>query len=372
MADGLPSLLRMNFDKAPLIVIWETTQACDLACVHCRANASPQPHRSELTTDEGYRLLDQISEFGNPLMVFTGGDPLKRPDLSPLLRRSVALGLRTNVSPSATPLLTRRAIQDFKDCGVTRMAISLDGPNATQHDGFRGVPGTYDRAVEALEDARLIGLETQLQTTVTRRNMHSLDQIAEIAAAVDVRMWSVFFLVVTGRALAGDDLMAEEYEQVFEKLHEISQWAPFDVKTTEAMHYRRYLARRNKEEGGPVAQGQRTVWRTAGVSDGRGFVFISHTGEIYPSGFLPVSAGNVRHDSLVEVYRNSSLFRILRDPAGRHGKCGYCEYTKICGGSRARAYAATGDYLADDPRCTYQPSNFSPATRELAAGRKPS
>jgi radical SAM protein len=348
----------MNFDREPLIVIWETTQACDLACAHCRACASSQRNRSELTTDDAYRLLDQICEFGSPLMVFTGGDPLKRPDLSLLLRRSVALGLRTNVSPSATPLLTRQAIQEFKDCGVTRMALSLDGPNASSHDGFRGVPGTYDRAVEALEDARLVGLETQLMSTVTRRNMHSLDQIAEIAAAVGVKMWSVFFLVVTGRALMNDDLMAEEYEQVFEKLYQISKWAPFDVKTTEAMHYRRYLARRNKEEAVPAAGAQKTVWRTAGVSDGRGFVFVSHTGEIYPSGFLPISAGNVRQDSLVDVYRNSSLFRSLRDPAGHEGKCGVCEYTKLCGGSRARAYASTGNYLAEDPRCVYQPSAF--------------
>jgi radical SAM protein len=358
--------MEMNFDQAPLIVIWETTQACDLACAHCRATAAPERHRSELTTDEAYRLLDQIREFGTPLMVFTGGDPLKRPDLFLLLRHSVALGLRTNVSPSATSRLTRQAVQKFKNCGVTRMAISLDGPNASSHDEFRGVPGTYDRAIEALEDARLIGLETQLQTTVTRRNMHSLDQIAQIAAAVNVRMWSLFFLVVTGRARAVDDLIAEEYEQVFEKLYEISKWAPFDVKTTEAMHYRRYLVRRNREEGVPAGQGQRTVWRTAGVSDGRGFIFISHTGEIYPSGFLPVSAGNVRRDSLVEVYQNSSLFRILRDPAGRHGKCGYCDYNKLCGGSRARAYATTGDYLAEDPRCTYQPPSFSQAT-ELGA-----
>src|SRR5260370_5564087 len=290
----------MNVDQAPLIVIWESTQACDLACAQCRASAAPQRHPSELTTDEAYRVSDQMREFGTPLMVFTGGDPLKRPDLPLLLRRSVALGLRTNVSPSATPLLTRQAIQEFKDCGVTRMAVSLDGPNAPSHDGFRGVPGTYDRAVEALEDARLIGLETQLQTTVTRRNIHSLDQIAQIAAAVNVIMWSVVLLVVTGRALMGDDLMAEEYEQVFEKLYQISQWAPFDVKTTEAMHYRRFLARRNQEERAPAAQAQRTVWRTAGVSDGRGFVFISHTGEIFPSGVLPISAGNVRHDSLAE------------------------------------------------------------------------
>jgi len=166
-------------------------------------------------------------------------------------------------------------------------------------------------------------------------------------------MWSLFFLVVTGRARAGDDLTAEEYEQVFEIMYEISQTAPFDVKTTEAMHYRRYIAQRMKSDhtNGRDA----VVWRTAGVSDGKGFVFVSHTGEIYPSGFLPISAGNVRRDSLVDVYRDSPLFRALRDLELREGKCGHCEYVKICGGSRSRAYALTGNYLAEDPRCVYQP-----------------
>jgi radical SAM protein with 4Fe4S-binding SPASM domain len=346
----------MRFDDAPLLVIWETTQACDLACEHCRASAAPRRHSSELTTEEAVRLLETIKEFGNPLMVFTGGDPLKRPDIFALLRRSVALGLRTNISPSATPLLTREAIREFRGCGVARMAISLDGADAPMHDEFRGVPGTFDRAMEALEEARRVGLETQLQTTVTRRNMHQLDRIAGLAAQVEARMWSVFFLVVTGRAAAEDDLTAEEYEDVFEKLYQISTTASFDVKTTEAMHYRRYLARRMREHPEP-ADPKRAAWRTAGISDGRGFVFISHTGEIYPSGFLPISAGNVRVDSLVHVYRNSPLFLELRDSESRHGKCGICEYRKLCGGSRARAYALTGDYLAPDPRCTYQPQD---------------
>ena len=344
----------MKFDEAPLLVIWETTQACDLACAHCRASAAPRRHSSELTTEEAVRLLETVKEFGNPLMVFTGGDPLKRPDIFALLRRSVALGLRTNISPSATPLLTREVIRQFRDCGVARMAISLDGADAATHDGFRGVPGTFDRVIEALEEARFVGLETQVQTTVTRRNLHQLDRIAGLAAQAEARMWSVFFLVVTGRALADDDLTAEEYEEVFEKLYRISMNAPFDVKTTEAMHYRRFPARRMRERAEP-ADPKRAVWRTAGVSDGRGFVFISHTGEIYPSGFLPISAGNVRLDSLVDVYRNSPLFLELRDSESRHGKCGICEYRKLCGGSRARAYALTGDYLAADPRCSYQP-----------------
>ena len=347
----------MNFDQCPMLVIWEVTQACDLACVHCRASAQSERSPGELTTGQGYRLLDEIRSFGEPLMVFTGGDPLKRPDLYDLIRYSVRIGLRTNVTPSATPLLTAEAIQGFKDAGVTRMAISLDGPDAAMHDDFRGVPGTFDRAMFALRYARDIGLDTQFQSTVTRRNMHRLPEMAEIAKEVRTKMWSLFFLIVTGRAAAAEDLLAFEYEQVFEFMYELSKTAPFGVKTTEAMHYRRYVAQRVKAEHG-VTQNENAkgvAWRTAGVSDGKGFVFVSHTGEIFPSGFLPVSGGNVLHDSLTGIYRNSDLFRSLRDTTQRGGKCGVCEYLKICGGSRARAYASTGDFLAEDPRCIYQP-----------------
>jgi radical SAM protein len=347
----------MNFDQCPMLVIWEVTQACDLACVHCRASAQSERSPGELTTGQGYRLLDEIRSFGEPLMVFTGGDPLKRPDLYDLIRYSVRIGLRTNVTPSATPLLTAEAIQGFKDAGVTRMAISLDGPDAAMHDDFRGVPGTFDRAMFALRYARDIGLDTQFQSTVTRRNMHRLPEMAEIAKEVRTKMWSLFFLIVTGRAAAAEDLLAFEYEQVFEFMYELSKTAPFGVKTTEAMHYRRYVAQRVKAEHG-VTQNENAkgvAWRTAGVSDGKGFVFVSHTGEIFPSGFLPVSGGNVLHDSLTGIYRNSDLFRSLRDTTQRGGKCGVCEYLKICGGSRSRAYASTGDFLAEDPRCIYQP-----------------
>ncbi len=347
----------MDFNTSPLLVIWEASQACDLACVHCRASAMSERNPAELTTAEGFKLLEEIRGFGNPLMVFTGGDPLKRPDIYDLLRHSVSLGLRTNVTPSATPLLTPTAIDRFKACGVSRMAISLDGPDAETHDSFRGVPGTFDQAMAALRHAQSIGLDTQLQTTVTRRNSNKLARVAELAGSVGVRMWSLFFLLVTGRALANDDLTAEEYEKVFEFLYNISLVAPFEVKTTEGMHYRRYLAQRIKAGGRAENKGGGVLFRTAGVSDGKGFVFVSHTGEIFPSGFLPVSAGNVRRDSLVEVYRNSSLFQTLRDPASHEGKCGFCEYRNLCGGSRSRAYALTGNYLAADPRCVYQPEH---------------
>ena len=346
----------MNFDQSPMLVIWEATQACDLECVHCRAAAQPERNPGELTTEQGYKLLDEIRSFGEPLMVFTGGDPLKRPDLYDLIRYSVKIGLRTNVTPSATPLLTAEAIRAFKAAGVTRMAISVDGPDAATHDDFRGIPGTFDRAMFALRHARDIGLETQFQTTVTRRNMAQLNEVYEIAKEVRTKMWSLFFLIVTGRAAAEDDLMAPEYEQVFEFMYELSKTAPFPIKTTEAMHYRRYLAQRMKADHGAVSESAKGVaFRTAGVSDGKGFVFVSHTGEIFPSGFLPITAGNVLHDSLTSVYRNSELFRSLRDTELRGGKCGVCEYLKVCGGSRSRAYALSGDFLAEDPRCTYQP-----------------
>jgi radical SAM protein len=346
-----------DFDRAPFLVIWEVTQACDLACVHCRACAVPHRHPAELTTREGFALLEEIRTFGDPLMVFTGGDPLKREDLFELLAYSARLGLRTTVTPSATPLLTGRAIEAIARSGVARMALSLDGPDAPSHDGFRQVAGSFARTLFGLREARRIGLETQVNTTVTRHNLARLAEIAALVGEVGAKLWSVFFLVTTGRAQAGDDLTAEEYEQVFEFLYETSKRAPFDIKTTEAQHYRRYVAQRRKAEGN--GNGRRfdtgAIARQAGINDGKGFVFISHTGEIYPSGFLPVAAGNVRRDSLGDVYRNAPLFRALRKPDGFEGKCGRCLYRNLCGGSRSRAYALTGNYLGSDPRCVYEP-----------------
>lgn len=347
-----------NFDDAPFLVIWELTQACDLACVHCRACAIESRNPMELSTEEGFRVLEEVRSFGDPLMVFTGGDPLKRPDLFQLLEHSVELGLRTTVTPSATPLLTTAAVERFQQCGVARMAISLDGPDATSHDGFRRVEGSFDRTIQALGHAKAIGLPTQINTTVTRHNMHRLAEISEIVDRYRAKLWSVFFLVATGRASASQDLTAEEYEEVFEFLYERSKTAKFDIKTTEAQHYRRYVSQRRKAEGEsgsrPSAPTE-VIQRQAGINDGKGFVFVSHVGDIYPSGFLPIAAGNVRRDSLKAVYRDSSLFRTLRDSDNLGGKCFDCEYRNLCGGSRSRAFALTGDFLAEEPRCVYRP-----------------
>lgn len=343
-----------RFDSAPLLVIWEVTQACDLACAHCRASAVPCRNPDELTTEEGFRLLAEVRSFGEPLMIFTGGDPLKRPDIFELLLESVRLGLRTTITPSATPLLNREAIEAIQRTGVSRMAVSLDGADEISHDGFRGVHGSFHRTLTALREARSLGLETQVNTTVTRRNLGQLEKIADLVAENGSKLWSVFFLVVTGRALLTDDLQAEEYESVFARLHSISINAPFDIKTTEAQHYRRYIARLRQRNGSNNHAS--AIRRQIGINDGKGLVFVSHTGDICPSGFLPLAAGNVRRDSIVEVYRGAQLFRTLRDENRLEGKCGECEYRKICGGSRARAYAITGNYLAEDPRCVYQPA----------------
>ena len=349
-----------SFDDAPFLVIWELTQACDLACVHCRACAIARRNPFELTTGEGFRLLEEIRSFGDPLMVFTGGDPLKRDDVFPLLDKSASLGLRTTITPSATPLLTETAIAEFRRCAVARMAVSLDGPDSASHDGFRRVEGSFARTMFALDYARKIGLQTQVNTTVTRHNFGRLNDIAGLVGDSGARLWSVFFLVATGRASAAQDLTAEEYEDVFRFLYDLSKTAPFDIKTTEAQHYRRYVAQCRRAEGRSGAgtgAPPEVIQRQAGINDGKGFVFISHVGEIYPSGFLPISAGNVRRDSLVEVYRSSPLFRTLRNADNLHGKCGLCEYRNLCGGSRSRSYALTGDFLAEDPRCVYQPGN---------------
>lgn len=354
-----------DFSEAPFLVIWETTQSCDLACRHCRASAIPQRHPLELDTAEARALLDGIkADFGDPLMVFTGGDPMKRPDIFELLGHSVATGLRTTITPSATPLLDEAAVERIHACGVSRMAVSMDGPDEASHDDFRQVAGSFARTLGALRHAARIGLETQINTTVTRHNRHRLSEIAALVEREKARLWSVFFLIVTGRAQAQYDLTAEEYEEVFDFLYRTSLDAPFDIKTTEAQHYRRYVAQRRKAHPAErAAAPSNLIARQAGINDGKGFLFVSHTGEIFPSGFLEISAGNVRRTSLAEAYRHSGLFLTLRNSDELEGKCGACEYRNLCGGSRSRAYALTGNLLASDPRCVYQPVAATPAAR---------
>ncbi|HET8654602.1 MAG TPA: TIGR04053 family radical SAM/SPASM domain-containing protein [Longimicrobiaceae bacterium] len=374
-----PRLPEVDFDRSPFLVIWETTQACDLACLHCRAEARAWRDGGELSTDEARRLMERVREFGRPLFVLTGGDPLKRPDIVELVEYGAGLGLRMAMTPSGTPLMTPEILRRLRDAGLSRLAVSLDGSTAAVHDGFRGVAGSYDWTVRMIHAAREIGLSTQINTTVSRHNLDDFESLMELMAGLGISLWSVFFLVPTGRARAEDIASPEDFEHVFERMYQLSRTAPFDIKSTAAPQYRRVILqqqvrerRAGEREGAPdaltagvgfsLADG---VGRAKGVNDGNGFLFVSHLGEIYPSGFLPLSAGNVRRDDMVRVYREHPLFRSLRDPAQLKGKCGVCEYREVCGGSRARAYALTGDPLEAEPFCTHVPARYA---RMVAAG----
>jgi len=365
-----PGHSEIDFEERPYIAIWEVTQACDLACVHCRACAQPRRHPLELSTDEGKRLIDQIGEMKVPVFVLTGGDPIKRSDLFELIEYATEIGLRVSLTPSATPLLTREIVCRLKVCGLARLAVSLDGSNREAHDTFRGMSGSFDRTMEAIEWANEVGLPVQINTTFSHTNYSDFDTIAGLIQEKQITLWSVFFLVPTGRGKVGELLADEEFEAIFTKLYSLSKRATFHIKTTEAQHYRRYVLRQRvleKQANSCVtlpAKVADTIGRAPrGLNDGKGFVFISHTGDVYPSGFLPISGGNVRLQQLSEVYQHAPIFRLLRNPDELKGKCGACEFRHICGGSRARAFAVNGDPMAEEPSCRYVPKHYVAGVR---------
>jgi radical SAM protein len=348
-----------DFDIQPLMLYYEVTQACDLVCRHCRASAQEKAMPGELTTAQSKALIDQATTFPRPpILVLTGGDPLKRPDLFELIRYACSAGLQVALTPSATPLATPEALARAQDAGVARLGISLDGADTDTHDAFRGWQGSLDRTLKMLDDARRLNMPVQINTSITRRNFHQIDKIAELLSVQGIAMWSVFFLIPVGRGVEEERICPEEYEIAFEKLWQQSQKQPFGIKTTEAPHYRRFVLRRN---GDPLAEptGSRHTARgrthraPLGVRDGRGIMFVSHTGEIYPAGFLPLKCGEFPQDSIVDIYQNHPMFVSLRDGEQLKGKCGTCDYNDICGGSRSRAYAVTGDPLGAEPDCVY-------------------
>lgn len=354
--------MNVDFNVSPFVVIWENTRACDLACVHCRAAAQSKRNRFELTTDEGFDLIDQIAELRPKVFVLTGGDPLKRDDTYALIQYARMKGLEPSLTPSATPLLTEEAVTKMKAHGLGRMAVSLDASNAAAHDAFRRVDGSFDLTLRAIRQAAREKIPVQVNTTVTRRTVADLPNMVALLEDLGIVMWSVFFAVPTGRAKSSDLITAGEVEELFGFLFETSKRVPFSIRTTEAMHYRRYVL----QHGGamplgvhphPDALDRNGAPRAPrGVNEAKGFVFVSHIGDVYPSGFLPLKAGNVKQQRLAHIYRESPLFVSLRDPDNLHGKCGRCEFRELCGGSRARAWAMTGDVFASDPLCAYQPS----------------
>jgi len=350
-----------DFGRAPLMFYYEVTQACDLVCKHCRASAEAQAHPEELTTEQSRALVAQVASFPKrPMLVLTGGDPLKRADLFELIAYAIQQGLEPVLTPSATPLATREAFARAREAGVRRLGISLDGPDAATHDAFRGWEGSFERTLRMLDDARQLNMAVQVNTTVTRRNVDRIDEIAALLASKGIAMWAVFFLVPVGRGLEEVRISANEYETVFARLWHHAQTQPYAVKTTEAPHYRRFVLQQGGNPlagpGGQADDGRRRGHRAPlGVGDGKGVMFVSHTGEIYPAGFLPLVCGRFPHDNVVEIYQNHPTFRALRSPELFKGKCGICEYRDPCGGSRARAYAVTGDAMESEPDCAYEP-----------------
>jgi AdoMet-dependent heme synthase len=377
-----PPILEIDFDQRPFTMAWEITRACALNCIHCRAEAQKRRHPQELSTEEGLNLIDQMVGMGRPILVITGGDPLMRKDVYQFIEYAVNSGLRVALSPSATKLVTRERLQQVHEAGIHMIHISLDGSTPEVHDAFRGFRGSYDRTIEISRDIRELGIPLQVGTTVSRYNLHDLPAIAQVVEGLGVTVWSVFFLVPTGRGRLEDMISPQEHEAVFNWLYNLSREMPFQVRTTAAQAYRRVVIQRTREAQGlpmpPEAGGMRWELTGAGyafkegrapqekgVNDGKGFCFIDHLGNVCPSGFLQVSAGNVRERSLAAIYRDSTLFRELRDVSLLKGKCGICEFKEVCGGSRARAYAVTGDYLAPDPSCPYIPSVSTASRRTL-------
>lgn len=354
-----------DFDHSPFLVFYEITRACDQVCHHCRACAQPRRHPNELTHEQSKAMIDQLTTFAHlPLLVFTGGDPLKRPDVFDLVNYARRVGLNTAMTPSATPLVTVDAINRLRDAGLGRLAVSLDAADAETHDAFRGTSGSFDRTLQIMETARKLDVPMQVNTTISQRNVDQVDNMAELLADHGIVLWSVFFLIPVGRGRVEPRISPTQYEQVFEKLWRHAQTKPFGIKTTEAHHYRRFvLQRQGDPQRDPLRhRGQRVQRAPLGVNDGRGVMFVSHVGQIFPSGFMPIDCGRFPRDSIVDVYQNHPLFRTLRNPNLLKGKCGRCEFRSICGGSRARAYAVSRDPMAQEPDCMYQPQ----AAKEVA------
>ncbi|NVI92202.1 TIGR04053 family radical SAM/SPASM domain-containing protein [Actinomadura sp. BRA 177] len=372
---------RHDIADRPFIVIWEATQACPLACRHCRAEARPERDAGELSTAEAFDLMEQVAEFGGPppMFVITGGDPFQRPDLFDLVRHGARIGLPVAVSPSGTPTLTEDGLTGLRDAGARAISLSLDGSTARIHDDFRATPGVYGWTLDAWRAARGLGLKVQINTTVTGHNLTDLPEIVRIVHEMGALTWSAFLLVPTGRGRLLPGLDAHQVEDVLNFVYDAGAHIP--ARTTEAHHFRRIVVqreilRRHGEDHvaalglGPLYADlrhrlteldlpMRRVRRAPmDVSSARGFVFVSHRGTVHPSGFLPTPAGSVRDERLPGIYRTSPLFTGLRDPANLTGKCGACEFRTICGGSRSRALAVSGDPYAAEPWCSYTPGSF--------------
>jgi AdoMet-dependent heme synthase len=360
-----------DFSRNPLLVYWETTQACALSCKHCRAEAMPFAPPGELSSEEGKQLLRQIAAFGEPLphLILTGGDPLSRMDLFELIDDARNLGLEVSITPSATPALTNDAINQLKAHGIQSLGLSVDGSNAERHDGIRAVQGCFERTIAALQHAGRLGLPLQINTLVAEETDDDLAAIYELLKPYPIMRWSLFFLISVGRGNALREVTPQRAEELMNWVLGLIRVAPFQIKTTEVPCYRRIALNHMVDSGASAsAIKSSSVGKGFQVRDGHGIVFVSSRGEVFPSGFLPLAAGDVRTNSLVDMYRHSPLFCSLHSANNFAGKCGFCDVRHICGGSRARAFAHTRNPLESDPLCLYQPALLAAASLSTPIG----
>ena len=343
------------------LVAWETTRACNLACKHCRAAAVNKPYEGELDTQAAFRLMDQIAEVGQPIVILTGGEPLLRDDIFDIARYGTEKGLRMVMAPNGT-LITPEHARRMVDSGIKRISISLDGATREKHDSFRGVPGAYDGALRGIAYAKEVGLEFQINTTISKLNLDQIPKIQALAVELGAVAHHIFLLVPTGRGkyIIDQEITAREYEETLNWFYDQRDKTPLQLKATCAPHYYRILRQRAREEGKTVSlesHGLDAV--TRGCLGGTGFCFVSHRGIVQPCGFLNAKAGDVTRASFADIWHNSEVFNRLRNFKALEGKCGACEYKRVCGGCRARAFEATGDFMAEEPLCSYQPVSMS-------------
>lgn len=350
------------YNHAPRNVYWEMTIACDLACQHCRAEAMPERDPQELTFEQACALVDQVKELGS-LLVLTGGDPIKRRDLFDIMAYARGIQQPIAITPSTTPTLTREVVARFREFGVTAMGVSLDGPNAEIHDAFRGVPGTFAVSQKALEWAREMEIPVQVNSTLCAQTLPHVRPMYDLLLthAPPVIRWSLFVLVPTGRGSTLTAPTAIELEELFGWVYERSSAAPFHISTVEAPHYRRFWIESRLASGATWEEIRPAARRLGlGMRDGNGVIFVARNGNVYPAGFLPEPLlGNVKADRLTDIYRNHPALAELRDMNKLTGKCGDCEFKWLCGGSRARAFAASGNTMTEEPLCVHQPGSTS-------------
>lgn len=343
------------------LVAWETTRNCNLACLHCRASATHGPFSGELDTQAALRLLDQIAAVGKPIVILTGGEPLLRPDIFEIAQYGTNKGLRMVMAPNGT-LITETTVQQMIEAGIKRISVSLDGAARESHDRFRGIEGAFDGALRGIKLAKDAGLEFQINTTITKTNLDEIPLIQDLAVELGAVAHHIFLLVPTGRGkyIVDQEITATEYERTLNWFYDQREKTPLQLKATCAPHYYRILRQRAKQDGKPVTfktHGLDAV--TRGCLGGTGFCFVSHTGVVQPCGFLDVNCGNVTQTSFADIWKRSEVFLALRNSKELKGKCGKCEFIKVCGGCRARAYEATGDFLTEEPLCSYQPAAFN-------------